>query len=273
MIELTEAIPFAKTANNFLSGLRVKSVEVLNTPHKFAWINHDANDYQNLLTNHVINEVKASSHYLRIIFDNGIELALAEDVNINYCINKGTVEKSQLRLDFTNGFSLLINIKLYGFLLLGSKEELMNSQPYYKKAVQGISPLDEKFTYDYFKERTYLDSKKGTVKQALATEQHIPGLGNGLLQDILFQAKFNPKYKLSTMTENDKWVLYQAVKDKILEIVSKGGRNQQTDLLGNSGGYETLMISSRDFCPKCSTKLIKEAYLGGKVIYCPSCQK
>lgn len=273
MIELTEAIPFAKTANEILSGLKVKSVEVMNTPHKFAWINREAAEYPNILTNHLIKAVKASSHYMRIIFDNEIELAFGEDFIMNYCFNKGTVEKSQLRLDFTNGFSLIILIKLYGFILLGSKEELMKSQPYYRKSMEAISPLDKDFSYDYFIKQTNMDSNKGSIKQALATEQHIPGLGNGVLQDILFHASYSPKHKLSMLNEVDKMILYQAVKDKSLEIVSKGGRNLQTDLLGRPGGYETLMTSSRENCPKCRSELIKEPYLGGKVIYCPSCQK
>ncbi|WP_207226946.1 zf-TFIIB domain-containing protein [Cecembia calidifontis] len=36
------------------------------------------------------------------------------------------------------------------------------------------------------------------------------------------------------------------------------------------------MLSKNTFdhpCPKCGVKIVKEAYMGGAVYYCPNCQK
>ncbi len=273
MIELSEAIPFADKANTVLKNHYVKTVEVLNAPHKFAWLNHHPDEYHKRLTNRQIKEVKASSHYIRFIFDDSNEIAIGEDVVMKYGITNSIDPKSQLLLHFSNGYSLSFKIKLYGFIFLGTEEELIKSEPYYAKAVNAVSPLSDEFTYDYFKERTNISSDKGSLKQALATEQHIPGLGNGLLQDVLFDSGYSPKRKLSTLNEADRLKIYQSVKTKIKEIVLLGGRDLQSDMLDTPGGYETLMTTSRQTCPKCHGNLIKEAYLGGKVIYCPSCQK
>lgn len=273
MIELSEAIPFAEKADLILKNHQVKAVEVLNSPHKFAWLNLSSEEYQNRLINRYIKEVKASSHYIRFIFDDFNEIAIGEDVVMRYDLTDKVEQKCQLLLHFTNGYSLAFKIKLYGFLLLGTEKELKQSETYYAKAVNAVSPLSTEFTYDYFKERTNISSDKGSLKQALATEQHIPGLGNGILQDILFSAGYSPKRKLATFNENDRLAIYHSLRDKIKEIVLLGGRDLQVDILGNPGGYETLMINSRQSCPKCHTDLIKETYLGGKVIYCPICQK
>jgi formamidopyrimidine-DNA glycosylase len=40
-----------------------------------------------------------------------------------------------------------------------------------------------------------------SAKAFLATEQRIPGLGNGVAQDILFTAKIHSKRKMSTLSE------------------------------------------------------------------------
>lgn len=273
MIELTEALPFALTANDTLKGQEIINVEVLKTPHKFAWINHDQEVYQSKLTHKKIGSVMASAHYIRFILEDNTELAIGEDINSKYISAQDNEMKHQFKLDFSNGYSLVFQVKLYGFILLGTKEELIKSQPYYKKAVEAISPLDRQFTYDYFIKSTLLDCMKGSVKQALATEQHIPGLGNGLLQDVLFHAKMSPKKKLAKITDAEKIRLYHSVIDKIKEVVSFGGRDTQNDMFGQPGNYHTLMTTSNNSCPECGQALVKEAYLGGKVIYCPNCQK
>lgn len=273
MIELTEALPFAITANDALKGLEIINVEILKTPHKFAWINHNHDEYKHRLFTRRIDSVTSSAHYIRFILDNHEEIAIGEDVTIKYLRTQDSGDKHQLKLDFINGHSLIFQVKLYGFFLLGTHEMLINTQPYYKKAVEAISPFNHKFTYEYFCKSTLIDSKKGSIKQALATEQHIPGLGNGLLQDVLFHAKMSPKKKLANITEPEKIRLYHSVIDKIKEIVSLGGRDTQIDMFGRPGRYHTIMTTSNNACPDCGQGLVKEAYLGGKVIYCPICQK
>ena len=53
-----------------------------------------------------------------------------------------------------------------------------------------------------------------------------------------------------------------------------GGRDTETDLFGNPGGYTTLM--SRNTvgkpCGSCGAVIVKKAYMGGSVYYCPECQ-
>ncbi|MBW6500396.1 MAG: hypothetical protein K0B05_03290 [Bacteroidales bacterium] len=72
--------------------------------------------------------------------------------------------------------------------------------PYHKVSLKSISPLDDAFDESYF-DRTFENTPKNiSMKALLATEQRIPGLGNGVLQDILFHAGIHPRQKKSALT-------------------------------------------------------------------------
>ena len=62
--------------------------------------------------------------------------------------------------------------------------------------------MDE-FNREYFK--SLMDDAKASVsaKAFLATKKRIPGLGNGVMQDILFNAKINPRRKTGSLTEEE----------------------------------------------------------------------
>ncbi|MGB4717193.1 MAG: hypothetical protein WBH42_07390 [Bacillota bacterium] len=104
------------------------------------------------------------------------------------------------------------------------------------------SPLADEFDYTRFKsllQGQRLESL--SAKALLATEQHIPGLGNGVLQDILWTAQIHPKRKVSTLSKEQLHTLFDSVKSVLREMVDKGGRDTERDLFGNPGGYETVL--------------------------------
>ncbi|TNF07620.1 MAG: hypothetical protein EP317_04415 [Bacillota bacterium] len=273
MIELPESKVFAKLGTKLFKGLEIVDVKALSSPHKFCWMNEKPDIMEEKLLNKKIKEVKSSAHYLRFMFEDGYELACAEDVMFTYQKTIEDKDKHQLALTFDNGYSLLFKVKLYGFIVYGIESHLKETMQYYKVAVESIDPLSKDFTFDYFLQVTDMNEGKGSVKQALATNQHIPGLGNGILQDILFQAKMNPKRKINTLSDIDKHVLYDSVIHTIDQMTLFNGRDSVVNFVGEKGSYEVLMKSDRNTCPICQSLLKKEAYLGGKVIYCPSCQK
>ena len=76
-----------------------------------------------------------------------------------------------------------------------------------------------------------------SLKALLATEQRIPGLGNGVLQDILFNAHMHPKKKAGMLSTADRRLLFEATRTTLAEMVAGGGRDTETDLYGRPGGY------------------------------------
>jgi formamidopyrimidine-DNA glycosylase len=116
--------------------------------------------------------------------------------------------------------------------------------------------------------------KNLSAKAFLATEQRILGLGNGVLQDILWRAKIHPKGKISTLSDERMECLYSSVKSVLTNMAELGGRDTEKDLFGNNGSYKTMMSkNSLGFpCIDCGGYIKKESYMGGSVYYCESCQ-
>ena len=113
-----------------------------------------------------------------------------------------------------------------------------------------------------------------SAKAFLATQQRIPGLGNGVLQDLLWHAGIHPKRKISTLSDGDKSRLYDSVKMVLKQMADLGGRDTETDLYGRKGGYGTVMsrLNTAMACPSCGGGIRKENYMGGSITFCPSCQ-
>ena len=138
-----------------------------------------------------------------------------------------------------------------------------------------ISPLSKDYTEKQF-DKLFSEAKNTlTAKALLATEQRIPGVGNGVTQDILFNARIHPKQKVLKLPDAQRDILFHSLKDTLMNMTSGGGRDTQTDLFGNYGGYETILSAKtcKNPCPRCGGKIVKEAYLGGTVYYCPQCQR
>jgi formamidopyrimidine-DNA glycosylase len=112
------------------------------------------------------------------------------------------------------------------------------------------------------------------MKALLATEQRIPGLGNGVLQDILFKAGIHPKCKKSDISDSRKEQLFLSVKVALKKMADNGGRDTEKDIFGKPGGCKTILSKNtyKDPCPSCGDSVVKEAYMGGSIYYCPSCQ-
>ncbi len=109
----------------------------------------------------------------------------------------------------------------------------------------------------------------------MASEQRIPGVGNGVLQDILFNARIHPKRKALSLSDQERKTLFRSLKTTLKEMTDKGGRDVQTDLLGNNGAYNCILSAKtcKEPCPVCHGAITKEAYMGGSVYYCANCQK
>ena len=271
MIELPEARCLATQLSSSLTGKRIVKATAFEKPHKFGWSNVEPSAFSALAEGKQIRGATASAHVVRLLLDDNLEIACSEDfeIRVHEVANR---EPAHLRLDFDDQTALTVRIKMYGYILIGTTPALSEWTPYYRMAVDSISPLDDGFTYDRFLDQTKLMAGKGSVKQALATEQKIPGLGNGVLQDILFDAGLSPKRKCATLSESDRRKLYASVRSTLATMHAQGGRDTTVNLIGKPGGYPVKMASNRDSCPVCNTNLSKEAYLGGKVIYCPQCQ-
>jgi formamidopyrimidine-DNA glycosylase len=163
---------------------------------------------------------------------------------------------------------------MYGGLWCFKEGDFKNQ--YYIQAKEKPSPLSIEFDESYFDSIASNQENQGlSAKALLAAEQRIPGLGNGVLQDILYNARIHPKKKVKTLTEEDKSNLYKSIKSTLAEMTFKGGRDTERDLFGCFGGYKTKLCKNTagKACEICGSTIKKEAYMGGSIYYCERCQK
>ncbi len=272
MLELPEARVIAGQITQTLSGKTVRKVIADSSPHKFAFYAGDPQGYPALLEGRKIQTAAPVGGQVEIAAQ-GATLLLGDGANIRFFPpgEKGP-EKHQLWIEFDDGSRLICSVQMYGGLYV--YPEGTNDNFYYIVARDKPSPLTDAFDVAYFLGLLAEAKSNLSAKAFLATEQRIPGLGNGVLQDILFNARINPRTKLEALSDADKRALFDSIKRTLAEMTEKGGRDTEKDLFGRSGGYKTLMSNKtlEKPCPRCSAAVVRQAYLGGNVYFCPNCQ-
>lgn len=271
MIEVPEAAVLAQQIERTLKGRRITDAEANHTPHRFAWYTGDPATYREKLVGKVVTGARATGGSVMTTVEDTVLLI---STPIRYHERGDTVpEKRQLLVGFEDGSSITCTVQMWGGMFCYRDGDDRPSRDFLNPAP---SPLDDRFDRAHFDSLLVpMDPKSTSAKAFLATEQRIPGLGNGVLQDILWTAGVHPKRKMSTLSEADRSRLYDAAKTVIAKMVAQGGRDTERDLFGNWGGYKTILSKNTVDrpCPSCGSIIRKEAYLGGAVYYCEGCQK
>lgn len=272
MIEIPESNNLSMQLKDTLQNKTIQNVYTATSPHKFAWYHQDPEEYHRLLSGKIITDAYAVGGQVEICAED-MRIVLGDGVNIRYLEPDDTIpKKHQLYIEFEDLSAIVCTVQMYGGLLVFKDGEIDN--PYYLVAKEKPSPLSTEFDSPYFKSIIEVAKPTLSVKALLATEQRIPGLGNGTLQDILFNAEINPKTKINQLTEEEIETLFVCVKGTLLEMTTRGGRDTEKDLFGCYGGYKTILSKKtiKDPCPRCGSDIVKQAYLGGNVYYCTVCQ-
>jgi formamidopyrimidine-DNA glycosylase len=271
MIELPESHTLAKQLNATLTGKTVVAMRMDQSPHKFAFYHGDPQSYPDRFIGLSFTHASAHGGQVELAFGQQ-RLVLSDGVNLRFHPNASTLPaKHQLLMHFEDGSALCLTVAMYG-MIYGFEANTFHN-PYYLIAKTGPQVYGADFTFDAFKALVDRASPKLSLKALLATEQRIPGVGNGVLQDLLFLAKLHPKTKVSTLSESEWHTLYTTLVHTLTRMRDQGGRDTEKDLFGHEGGYSTLLSAKtlQSGCPVCGTDLRKEAYLGGGIYTCPTC--
>ncbi len=272
MLELPESATLGAQAAEMLAGKTVSDVATATSPHKFAFYNGDPANYPDLLTGRTVTGATGHGAFVTIHFDHDTHLTVGDGTNLKFgWPEEPRPAKHQLLIEFSDGSFLAFTVAMYGMIFAFQGEY---DNVYYRGSLEKPSPLTEAFDRPYFEALRAAAKPNLSAKAFLATEQRIPGLGNGTLQDILFRARIHPKRKIATLSEADWTTLYDTLKTTLQEMADLGGRDTEKDFFGKPGGYRTILSKNtwKTPCPVCGGAIVKEAYLGGAVYYCPTCQ-
>ncbi|NLO34979.1 MAG: endonuclease VIII [Clostridiaceae bacterium] len=273
MIERPESFVLARQIGQALTGRTIRQVVAQQTAHKFAWFSGDPADYPSRLAGRRIVGAASFGGFVAIEAE-GMRLVFGDGVNLRcWAPGQALPQRHQLLLGFDNGSSLTGTVQMYGGLWAFRDGE--NDNPYIQTALEKPDPLGDSFDLGYFGTLWAPEDEKLSLKAFLATRQRIPGLGNGVLQDILFAAGQHPKTRLVLLDAAERASLYWAIRQTLRAMADGGGRDTEKDLFGAPGGYPTQMSAKRKGlpCRVCGSPIVQEAYLGGSDTYCPSCQR
>ncbi|MCL2153632.1 MAG: endonuclease VIII [Oscillospiraceae bacterium] len=268
MIELPEAFTLAGQLGQAFIGKTIVSAKANTHPHGFAWYSGEPSLYNEKLAGRKVTGTAAYGGRPEMHAD-GMIVSFFDGVRGRY-ISAGEKrpDKHQLLLEFDDGTALCCTVQMYGGMMAFPDEP--RDDFYYNIGREKPSPFSEAFDKEYFRGLFVGIKKSLSVKALLATEQRIPGLGNGVLQDILFNAHIHPKRKAESLSDSERDTLYHATVSTLKDMLDGGGRDTEKDLFSRPGGYRTI-LSSKTLaypCRRCGGELKREAFLGGNIYFC-----
>lgn len=292
-MSLAENQVISNQLQNTVVGKKIVKTIANQNPHSFVWfatepryafaakeISHkQAELYDGLLTGKVIqdSDVNFGSYGTYNFLYVGDRALMFGIPTRYYAAGEKLPKRHQLLLTFDDGSAMALCGSLGGAIYFFR----VNGQGL---AIDYPPPVFPSVLSDDFSESFFLDFIKNTdlsklqpaksVKCFLATKNRIPGLDNAILHEILWEARVNPKSVMAALGEDEYKRLYAAIKKVFPAVIAAGGRDTEKDIFGNFGGYITKagkkMLGKP--CGRCGELIVKEAYMGGAVYYCPKCQ-
>lgn len=276
-VEAAEAKILANQLEENLVGKKIVKVDLKDCERlqRIGFMNREPKDYDGLLRG-TLESVKFRGNSVLVKLDNRWNLLITPEYGgrIRYHEPGEGVERYHLRVDFTDGSVLSIRLTNMGVVQAAHDNDLKKLYVYARDFSETPSPLDEEFTFDYFKKSVNPQNK--VLKQILVgKEAVIVGVSNSAYQDALYRARIHPKRRGSSLSEDELKALYNQLVELMNERAEKGGKTAFTDIHGKQGGYEPRMGPNMKgkTCPSCGSTVERISHGGGSVYLCPTCQK
>lgn len=276
MPELPEVETVRRSLERRLPGKRISAVE-LYLPRLVKWPAPES--FIARLQGRKIKAVCRTGKYLRIIFDDALELVIHLRMTgaLFFAADGLTAEQGYTRVlfRFHDGSALIFSdVRTLGALYAvrpGEVEKCLAAM-----ALMGPEPLSDAFCLEYL--RNLLQGRRGKIKSLLLNQSCIGGLGNIYADEALFRAKIHPERVAMSLSSREAKRLWTAVNDVIRAGIDDGGttvRNYR-DGEGRSGSHQKkLRVYQRTGqpCFFCGQRIERIVVGGRGTHFCPKCQK
>ena len=135
----------------------------------------------------------------------------------------------------------------------------------------GVDPSKGELSLERF--TAALETGSRRLKTFLTDQRALAGIGNGLSDEILYEARLSPMKLTGSLTAEETRALHAAVHDVVAE---------QTQKLRQSAAGELPQREPREHyrvhdhagarCPRCSTTIARVSFADHEIFYCPGCQ-
>jgi len=270
-MELPELTVLSRQMTKEIVGKRISEVEVANP----KCLNIPLEQFQKTVVGKAIRSVENRGKWLFIKLDSDHVLlfnpGMGADV-IYFKSDDKLPEKYQIKFTLDDRTGFTVRVWWFCYLHLMHANKLGEHK---LTAKLGITPLDKRFTLDYF--RQLLNKKRGNIKTFLLDQKNLAGIGNVYIQDILFNAKLHPNRIISSLTTTEIEALYKSIQSVLNDSIELGGLSYEKDFYGNKGGYgmEQFKVAYKPGkpCPTCQTTIQKIKTGLTSSFICPNCQR
>jgi formamidopyrimidine-DNA glycosylase len=168
---------------------------------------------------------------------------------------------ARLMLDFENGHYLaFVNMRKLGSLAL---TESPGSFAARKKL--GPDVLDAEFDFAAFRE--LLSGRRAMSKSALMNQQLMAGIGTIYADEILFQARVDPRRKVNQLAADELRSIYDSIREVLETAVEHRAERSEFP--------DSYLLAHREEgapCPDCNGRIEKIEVVGRPTYFCPNCQ-
>jgi len=273
MPELPEVETIRQQLIKRIKGKKVKKVEV-----KLArLVNVPIKKFERLVTGTCIKDIQRRAKLLIIDLSNGwsIVIHLKLTGQLIYDGHEG-IGKPHIIYTFEDRHQL----KHYDFRLFGWAKLIKtdNVPGFLEKEKFGPEPLDKSFTLEVFK-NLLKQKPRAKIKPLLMDQTFIAGVGNVYAQEACFYARVLPTRTVATLTDKEIHDLYTGLIEILRSSIARRGSSVDTyvDTSGEQGGYVPFLKVYGRAGMKCTRGdggIIKQIKLAGRGTYfCPKCQK
>ncbi len=274
MIELPEAVTLAGQLHKELTGKKIIACTTGAVSRKWVFFKPSREAFEKTAPGKKIIAVGSEGRSVRIRLDDGRTFLLDEFGGkvLYHPPSAAAPKKHDLLCVFSDHSCLTVSIQMWGFLGLMTDADLAGWLP---ERAGALSMHDPSFTLSAFRKLFERDHGQDVIKAFFTNGKNVKGIGNGILQDILFRARLSPKRKTASLNLSEINGLYESLKKTVGEAIAQGGRSCERNMYDRPGGYTPLMDKSTAGkpCPECGTPIQKIAFMGGSCYLCPACQK
>lgn len=272
MPELPEVETIRRQLAARIVGKKIKKAEV----KLQRMVNIPAAEFEKIVAGATVKDIRRRAKILIIDLTNGFSVVIHLKMSGQLIYDgKEGIGKPHIIYTFSDGHELRhYDFRLFGYAKLVKTEEV---EKIFVKEKLGPEILEKSFSLAEFK-KLLSEKPKAKIKPLLMDQTFIAGVGNIYAQEACFCAKITPARRVAALAEEEIKNLYHCLR-KILETaLERGGSSVDAyvNAIGEKGGYVPLLkVYGREGekCLGCKGKIKTEKLAGRGTSFCPSCQK
>lgn len=280
MIALPEIETIRRDLDRELSGLRIKSVEVMET--RYAKRSGGVKKFENRLEKMKITSVRRRGLFLIMGLDSEdvVVAHLGSGGQLRRHANRDEVEpNTMVSITFTKSGQLrLVDSTGDSELFLVNAEKLVEEVP--ELDGLGIDPLDQPVPWRMFGQ--ILLAQDAKLKAVLTDDRVVVGLGELYSDEILFAAGLRFDRLPNSLGPQEVRRLHRAMVETLHDAAKHRGATLEdglyVDVHGQPGGYEEYLNVFKQAgqkgrpCPRCHRPIQKYRFRRRWTYYCEQCQ-